>query len=46
LESDAPVIPIGAVVRLDPVIGESGYVAAFRMVDANTGQVFVSVPAS
>jgi hypothetical protein len=41
-----PTIPVGAVIRLDPVVGESGYIAAFKMVDARSDRTIATIPAS
>jgi hypothetical protein len=38
-DGEAPSIPVGAITRLDPIVGETGYVAAFRLIDDRNGCV-------
>jgi hypothetical protein len=41
-----PSIPIGARVRVDPIVGESGYVAAFKLIDSRDDSLIATVPVS
>ena len=41
-----PGLKQGRPFRLDPVIGESGKVAAYRVIDAESGATVATIPAS
>ena len=41
-----PELRQGGVFRFDPVIGESGKVAAYRVIDADSGATVATIPAT
>jgi hypothetical protein len=45
-DAPPPGLRQGRPFRLDPVIGESGKVAAFRVIDADSGATVATIPAS